>query len=64
MLNERKNDMTKNEAKLELFKTDRKIEKKIAEHANELGQHNKNCVFNELQRLWDKKKTLVNIINS
>ena len=64
MLNERKNDMTKNEAKLELFKTDRQIEKKIVEHANELGQHNKNCVFNELQRLWDKKKTLVNIINS
>ena len=56
--------MTRNEAKLELFKVERQIEKKIVEHANELGQHNKNCVFNELQRLWDKKKTLVNIINS
>ena len=56
--------MTKNQAKLELFKTDRQIEKKIVEHANELGQFNKNCVFNELQRLWDRKKTLQNIINS
>ena len=56
--------MTRNEAKLELFKVERQIEKKIVEHTNELGQHNKNCVFNELQRLWDKKKTLVNIINS
>ena len=56
--------MTKAQAKLELFKVERQIENKIVEHANELGQHNKNCVFNELQRLWDKKKTLVNIINS
>ena len=56
--------MTRNEAKLELFKTDRQIEKKIIEHSNELGQFNKNCVFNELQRLWDRKKTLQNIINS
>ena len=64
MLNERKNDMTKNEAKLELFKLDRQIEKKIVEHTNELGQYNKNCVMNDLQRMWDKKKTLQNIINS
>ena len=56
--------MTRNEAKLELFKVNRNIEKKVAEHANELGQFNKNCVFNALQRLWDRKKTLVNIINS
>ena len=56
--------MTRNEAKLELFKVNRNIEKKVVEHANELGQFNKNCVFNDLQRLWDKKKTLVNIINS
>ena len=56
--------MTRNEAKLELFKVNRNIEKKIVEHANELGQHNKNCVEQELQRLWDRKKTLVNIINS
>ena len=58
------NKMNKNKAKLELFKVNRNIEKKVAEHANELGQFNKNCVFNELQRLWDKKKTLTNIINS
>ena len=64
MLNERKNDMTKNEAKLELFKTDRQIEKKIVEHANELGQYNKSCVYRKLQGLWDKKNTLVNFINS
>ena len=64
MLNERKNNMTRNEAKLELFKVNRNIEKKVVAHANELGQHNKNCVFNELQRLWDRKKTLQNIINS
>ena len=55
--------MTRNEAKLELFKVNRQIEKKITEHANELGQHNKNCVMNDLQRLWDRKKTLQNTIN-
>ena len=56
--------MTRNEAKLELFKLNRNIEKMVVAHANELGQFNKNCVFNELQRLWDRKKTLTNIINS
>ena len=55
--------MTRNEAKLELFKVNRKIEKKVVAHSNELGQFNKNCVFNELQRLWDRKKTLHKIIN-
>ena len=55
--------MTRNEAKLELFKVNRNIEKKIVEHTNELGQFNKNCVFNELQRMWDRKKTLINTIN-
>ncbi len=55
--------MTKNNAKLELFKVNRSIEKLIVVHANELGQHNKNCVMNDLQRLWDKKKTLTNTIN-
>ena len=58
------NKMTRNEAKLELFKVDRQIEKKIVEHANELGQYNKNCVYNELQQLWDRKDILKNIINS
>ena len=60
----KEHNMTRNEAKLELFKVNRNIEKKVVAHANELGQFNKNCVFNELQRLWDRKKTLTNIINS
>tara|TARA_R100000084_G_C4508160_1_gene81247 strand:+ start:36 stop:230 length:195 start_codon:yes stop_codon:yes gene_type:complete len=64
MLNERKNNMTKAQAKLELFKVERQIENKIVEHANELGQYNKNCVYNELQLLWDRKDILKNIINS
>ena len=63
MLNERKKNMTKAQAKLELFKTDRQIEKALDEWANELGQHNKNCVYNKIQRLWDKKNTLQNILN-
>ena len=58
------NKMNKNEAKLELFKVNRNIEKMIVAHANELGQWNKNCLMNDLQRLWDRKKTLQNIINS
>ncbi len=56
--------MTRNEAKLELFLVNRNIEKKVVAHSNELGQFNKNCVVNDLQRLWDRKKTLQNIINS
>ena len=56
--------MTKNQAKLELFKTDRQIEKKIVEHANELGQYNKIIVANELQLLWDRKDILKKFINS
>ena len=60
----KEHNMTRNEAKLELFKVNRNIEKMIAAHANELGQWNKNCLFNDLQRLWDRKKTLQNIINS
>ena len=56
--------MNKAQAKLELFKTDRQIEKALDEYAKELGQHNKNCVYNKIQRLWDKKNTLQNIINN
>ena len=55
--------MTRNEAKLELFKVNRNIEKMIVAHANELGQFNKNWLMNDLQRLWDRKKTLQNTIN-
>ena len=54
--------MTPNEAKLELFKIDRQIEKKIVEHKNELGQYNKSIVENELQLLWDKKDILIKFI--
>ena len=56
--------MTRNEAKLELFKVNRNIEKKCVEYAKELGQYNKSIVMQELQLLWDKKDILKNIINS
>ena len=59
----KEHNMTRNEAKLELFKVNRNIEKMVVAHANELGQFNKNCLVNDLQRLWDKKKTLQNTIN-
>ena len=59
----KEHNMTRNEAKLELFKVNRNIEKMIVAHANELGQWNKNCLMNDLQRLWDRKKTLQNTIN-
>ena len=55
--------MTRNEAKLELFKVNRQIEKKIVEHKNELGQYNKSIVEDELQLLWDRKALLSQIIN-
>ena len=57
------NKMNKNKAKLELFKVNRNIEKMIVAHANQLGQWNKNRLMNDLQRLWDRKKTLQNTIN-
>ena len=58
------NKMTRNEAKLELFKVNRQIEKKIVEHKNELGQYNKSIVMDELCiirvskliRFWEKTK--------
>jgi len=55
--------ITKQNAKLELFKIDRRIEKTLIRYNKELGQYNKNCLMNDLQRLWDKKKTLQNTIN-
>tara|TARA_B000000565_G_scaffold240111_1_gene204105 strand:+ start:305 stop:499 length:195 start_codon:yes stop_codon:yes gene_type:complete len=64
MLNERKNNMTKAQAKLELFKTDRQIEKALDEWNRELGKHNKSCVYRKIQGLWDKKNALQNFINS
>ena len=56
------NKMTRNEAKLELFKVNRQIENKIVEHKNELGQYNKSIVMDELQLLWDKKDILKKFI--
>ena len=56
------NKMTRNEAKLELFKVNRQIEKKIVEHKNELGQYNKSIVMDELQLLWDRKDILKKFI--
>ena len=56
------NKMTSAQAKLELFKVNRQIEKKIVEHKNELGQYNKSIVEDELQLLWDRKDILKNII--
>ena len=55
--------MTRNEAKLELFKVNRKIEKKVTEYGKELGQYNKSIVMDELQLLWDKKAILSTFIN-
>ena len=56
------NKMTSAQAKLELFKVNRQIEKKIVEHKNELGQYNKSIVEDELQLLWDRKDILKNIV--
>ena len=58
----KEHNMTRNEAKLELFKVDRQIEKKVTEYGKELGQYNKSIVMKELQLLWDRKDILKNII--
>ncbi len=58
----KEHNMTRNEAKLELFKVDRQIEKKVTEYGKELGQYNKSIVMQELQLLWDRKDILKNII--
>ena len=60
----KEHNMTRNEAKLELFKVNRKIEKKVTEYGKELGQYNKSIVMQELQLLWDRKDILKNIINN
>ena len=56
------NKMTSAQAKLELFKVNRQIEKKIVEHKNELGQYNKSIIEDELQLLWDRKDILKKFI--
>ena len=55
---------SKSQAKLEVFKIDRRIEKKIEQHVNELGKHNTDIVERELEGLWAKKSILVSYINS
>ena len=57
-----KNKMTSAQAKLELFKVNRNIEKKVVEYSNELGQYNKSIVMRELQLLWDRKDILKKFI--
>ena len=55
---------SKSQANLELFLTERRIEKKIEQHVNELGKHNTDIVERELEQLWAKKSILVSYINS
>jgi hypothetical protein len=56
--------MTKNEAKLKLFITNREIEAKVNEHANARSRHKKTVIMNELEVLWARKDILRNIMNS
>lgn len=56
--------MTKNEAKLKLFMTNREIEAKVNEHTNASSRHKKTVIMNELEVLWARKEVLKNIINS
>tara|TARA_B100000287_G_scaffold120212_1_gene112112 strand:+ start:150 stop:347 length:198 start_codon:yes stop_codon:yes gene_type:complete len=55
--------LTKQNAKLELFKVERQIEKKVTEYGNELGQYNKSIVMDELQSLWDRKDIIKRYIS-
>ena len=55
--------MTQAQAQLELIKLNKTIETKIVQHKNELGLHNKQCVENELAKLWWRKSILQNIAN-
>jgi hypothetical protein len=56
--------MTKNEAKLEIFKINHRVEKLIEQHKYELGEHNKSCIVDEMCSLWREIGKLENIINS
>ena len=56
--------MTRNEAKLKLFITNRQIEAKVNEHASESSRYKKSSIMNELEVLWARKDILRNIINS
>ena len=56
--------MTRNEAKLKLFMTNRQIEAKVNEHTNARSRHKKIVIMNELEVLWARKDILKNIINN
>lgn len=58
------NTMTRNEAKLKLFITNRQIEAKVNEHASASSRYKKTSIMNELEVLWARKDILRNIINS
>lgn len=55
--------MTRNEAKLKLFMTNRQIEAKVNEHTSASSRYKKTSIMNELEVLWARKKTLINTIN-
>ena len=57
------NTMTRNEAKLKLFITNRQIEAKVNEHTSASSRYKKTSIMNELEVLWARKKTLQNTIN-
>ena len=56
--------MTRNEAKLKLFTTNRQIEAKVNEHADARSRYKKTEIMNELEVLWARKDILKNIMNS
>ena len=56
-------NLTKQNAKLELFKVNREIETKVTEHANASSRKKKTCAMGELELLWDRKDLIVRYIN-
>jgi len=55
--------LTKQNAKLELFKVNREIEAKVTEHANASSRKKKTAIMDELELLWDRKDIVVRYIN-
>ena len=60
----KEHNMTRNEAKLKLFTTNRQIEAKVNEHTSASSRYKKTSIMNELEVLWARKDILKNIINS
>ena len=60
----KEHNMTRNEAKLKLFTTNRQIEAKVNEHTSASSRYKKTSIMNELEVLWARKDILRNIINS